>query len=94
MHLNGIDERIDESEFPATTDEVVTAHGNVPIQLADGVETVGDVLARFEAETYECPADLHETLWAGVSDGAVGRRRYSDRDATAPGEDGPPQVSF
>lgn len=94
MYLNGFDERISEHEFPATTGDIVAAHGNVSLQLADDVETVGDVLARFGDETYDCPADLRAALWSGVSAGAVGRRGYSDRDAATPGEDGPAPVSF
>ena len=94
MRLNGIDERIDEHEFPTTTEQIVTEHGDVRIDLADGVETVAEVLGRFGAETYECPADVRATLRAGVSAGGVGRRFYSDRDASVPGEDGPTPVSF
>lgn len=92
--MKGIDERIDAYEFPATTDDVVATHGNVSLRLADGMETVGDVLGRVGDETYHCPADLRAALRAGVSADAVGRQRYSDRDAATPGENGPDPVSF
>lgn len=94
MYLKGMDERIDTCEFPATTDDVIATHGNVSLPLADGMETVEDVLGRLGDETYDCPADLRAALRAGVSADAVGRQRYSDRDAATPGENEPDPVSF
>lgn len=94
MRLNSASERFEDQEYPATTAEIVSAHGNVPIQLADGIETVGDVLERSGNETFYCPEDVVDALRAGVSAEAVGRRHYSDRDAFTPGEDGPAQLSF
>lgn len=94
MRLNGIDERLDGQQYPATTAEIVATHGNAQVELADGSERLGDVLERFGDATYEDSDDVLTTLRAGVCHRAIGRRFYSDRDPDAVGEEGSEPVSF
>ena len=94
MRLNGIDDRLDRQQYPATTAEIVATHGNVRMELADGSERLGDVLERFGDATYVDTDDVLTALRAGVCHRAVGRRFYSDRDPTTVGEDGTDPVSF
>lgn len=94
MHLNATGDLIDEYEYPATSEELIEAHGDREIELQNGSETLGTVLERLGSETYEGPQDVRDALFTGVSHRAIGRRFYSDRDAFAVGEYGPEQVSF
>ncbi|MES3159941.1 MAG: DUF2795 domain-containing protein [Halorubrum sp.] len=94
MQLDGVDDRIEGHQFPTTSEELIAAHGNVTVELADGSERIGDVLGRFGDQTFDAPEDVFDTLRAGVCHRGVGRRFYSDRDPTATGEDGPQPLSF
>jgi hypothetical protein len=94
MRFDGTDELISEHSYPATSEELIAAYGDSEIQLPNGTETLGTVLGRLGAETYECPQDVLDALYTGVGHEAVGRRFYSDRDVYALGESGPDQVSF
>ncbi|MEZ3115874.1 DUF2795 domain-containing protein [Halobaculum sp. MBLA0147] len=81
-------------EFPITRDDILAEHGDVTVELADGSDTVTDVLERAGGEEYATYEDLRAALLCGLPAGAVGRRGYSDRDAPAVGEEGPTPVSF
>lgn len=94
MRLNRTEALVDDHEFPATSDELIDAYGDVEIELQDGTETVATVLGRLGAETYQSSEDVRDALRTGVSHKAIGRRFYSDRDAYAIAENGPEQVSF
>ena len=84
-----------ETEYPITTDELIARHGDRTIQLADGSETLREVLSRLDTETYEHPEDAEYAIRSAVSERAIGRKGYSDRDPTPLGSPyGPEQVSF
>lgn len=94
MRLNGTEDLIDGYEYPVTSEELIEAHGDHEIELADGSETLKAVLERLGSETYQGPQDLRNAVFTGVSHQAIGRRFYSDRDVYTLGENGPEQVSF
>lgn len=94
MHLNDIGEKLSAHTYPATSDELIAAYGDDPIELPEGEETVGSVLGRVGSETFTSAEEVEATLQGNVGHEAVGRRFYSDRDAPVAGEDGPEQVSF
>lgn len=88
-------EMLAETEYPITTDELIERHGDRRIDLDDGAETLREILARTAAETYERPEDAEYAIYSSVSESAIGRKGYSDRDPTPPGSPhGPDQVSF
>lgn len=80
--------------YPLTTEELVDAHGEYVLDLADGTETLGEVLRNLGSETFENADDLRYTVYGAVSSKAIGRKGYSDRDAPSPGERGHEHVSF
>ncbi|SEH13319.1 hypothetical protein SAMN04487967_1294 [Natronorubrum sediminis] len=82
-------------DYPVTTEELIEEQGDRTIELPNGSETVGDVLARLESETFETADDVRLALSCGVSNKAVGRIGYSDRDPTPVGSPyAPDAVSF
>ena len=95
MQLNGTGDFAESLEYPATTDELIAAHGDRTLELANGSETLGDVLSRIDNETFESPDDVALTLQCALSQKAIGRVGYSDRDPTPLGSPyAPDQVSF
>ena len=94
MRLNGVDDRLERHQYPTTSEELIAAHGNATVELADGSERLGDVLERFGEQTFDDAEDVFTTLRAGVCHRGVGRRFYSDRDPTTDSDDGPSPVSF
>lgn len=94
MRLIDIAKTANDYEYPMTSKEIVSKHGTETIEYANGSENLGDVLDRSQVETFECADDVCLTVYSTASKEAVGRRFYSDRDPTTPGEHGPTQVSF
>ncbi|WP_440766682.1 DUF5789 family protein [Natronorubrum sp. DTA7] len=95
MLLNGTGDVIDDHEYPATTEEMIDNYGDRTLELPNGSETVADVLARLESETFESPEEARFAVYGAVSDKAVGRVGYSDRDPTPVGSPyAPDAVSF
>ncbi len=92
--LAAADDRIDSHTFPATAEELRAEYGDVELELPNGEETFGDVLARLGETTFEDAEDARLGTYSAVSSDAIGRQNYSDRDAPAIGENGPEPVSF
>jgi hypothetical protein len=82
------------ANYPATTADLVAAHGDTDLELPNGTETVGDVLRRLPAQTYSDKQEMRTALYGALSTKGVGRVGYSDRNPVQPGEDGPDQVSL
>jgi hypothetical protein len=87
-------ELVEAQTYPTTSEQVLEAHGDYVLELANGEQRLREVLSVFGEETYESPQDFEDALRCGVGHQAVGRRYYSDRDAFTLAEDGPEQVSF
>jgi hypothetical protein len=81
-------DRFETHEFPTTTDELVAAHGDVELRLPKGAVTLGEVLSHMPNETLASAEEARLTTYSALGEDAIGRKGYSDRDATAPGEDG------
>lgn len=92
MQLNRTDALVDAHEYPATTEELIEAYGDYRLELQNGSETVGEVLARLENETFESAEEVSVAIYSAVSNKAIGRVGYSDRDPTPPGSPYAPDV--
>lgn len=87
-------ERFETHSYPATTQELIEEYGDLELALPNGTETVGTALSRLDNETYANANAAQLAMYGAVSDKAIGRKYYSDRDPVAPGEDGPDPLSF
>lgn len=94
MRLNNTESLLTDIEYPTTTGEIIETHGSERLELANGNETLGDVLSRAGEETFRSSSEAYDAVLNGVSHRAIGRRFYSDRDPTTLGEDGPVPLSF
>ena len=89
-----LEERFAEQSYPATTADLVEAHGDVEVELPNGSETLRDVLSRLPEETVESAEEARQATYSALGEGAIGRKAYSDRDPTAMGEGGPEPLSL
>ena len=89
-----VEDRLDAHSYPATTDELIDAYGGIELLLPNGTETFGDALGRIGSHTVESADAARLVAYSAVGDAAIGRKGYSDRDPTAPGETGHDQVSL
>jgi len=88
------DESFDAHSYPATTEELIEAYGDLQLELPNGTEPLGEALSRAGTETFESAEAAKLAARCGVSEKGIGRKFYSDRDAPTVGEAGPGDVSF
>jgi len=92
--FDSADEMFTTQSYPATTTDLIDAHGHLTLDLPNGTETVADVMGRLTEETYETADEARLAAYSAISQKGIGRKGYSDRDPICMGEDGPEQVSF
>lgn len=94
MRLTAATEQFEAHSYPATTQELIDAFGETEIILANGTETLGDILSRIPAATFDSADDANRAAYSALSSKGIGRKHYSDRDPALPGEDGPEPLSL
>lgn len=87
-------EKIDGHSYPATTEELVEAYGDLEFELPNGTETFGEAMDRLADETFENAEEARLSTYQALSSKAIGRKHYSDRDAPVVGENGREELSF
>jgi hypothetical protein len=80
MRLSETDSLLAGLQYPVTTGEVVDQVGETELELPNGTETLGDAYDRVGGETYDGPREAYTMLLSSVSDRAIGRKAYTDRD--------------
>jgi len=80
MRLKDIDSVIERMDYPTTSQEIIDSHGAQELSLANGSETVRQVFNRCGMESFTTADEARLTLYSSVSEGAIGRKGYSDRD--------------
>ena len=83
-----------EHSFPTTTTELIEQHGTTELELPNGAVTLGEVLGRLPSHDLETAEDAEHTIYSALSEDAIGRKGYSDRDPRCPGEGDSDQVSL
>lgn len=92
--LDGAGAKLDGHTYPTTTGALIEAHGDHELELQNGSETLGEALGRLGDCEVQDAAEARQLAYSVVSEKAIGRKGYSDRDPVMPGEDGPRQLSF
>ncbi|MFB6206167.1 MAG: DUF2795 domain-containing protein [Haloglomus sp.] len=92
--MNDVREELSAHSYPATTEELVEAYGELELELANGTATFGDLIELLGEQTFAGADEVRLTAYSALSEKAVGRVGYSDRDSPGIGEDGYEQVSF
>jgi hypothetical protein len=86
--VSDLDDSFATHTFPTTTDEFVAEHGHLELELPNGASTLEEVLECLPNEDLETEEEARLAVYSALGEEAIGRKGYSDRDATAPGENG------
>lgn len=92
--VSNAEDSVSNHTFPTTTTELIEDCGEVELKLPNGEDTLGDVLSRMPDAEYESSDEALQAAYGALSEEAIGRKGYSDRDPQCPGEDGPEPVSL
>lgn len=92
--VSDVDDSFATQTFPTTTEEFIDEHGDLELELPNGASTLEEVLECLPNEEFESEEDARLAVYSALGEEAIGRKGYSDRDATAPGEDGHDVVSL
>jgi hypothetical protein len=92
--VNAAEDSFATHTFPSTTEEFVEEHGHVEFELANGATTLAEVFDCLPNEQLETEEDARLSIYSALGEDAIGRKGYSDRDATQPGERGHEPVSL
>jgi hypothetical protein len=92
--LTDVTDRTDAHSYPATTEDLIEAYGEMELEYPNGGETLGDALSRLDSETFENAEEARMAMYSALGSDAIGRKGYSDRDPLSIGEAGPTQLSF
>ncbi|MFC7046474.1 hypothetical protein ACFQH6_14635 [Halobacteriaceae archaeon GCM10025711] len=60
--LGGLDEALEAQDYPITTDELVEAYGDYEIETQGGTESLEEVLAPTENQTYDSADDVRSRI--------------------------------
>jgi len=60
--LGDLDEALERQEFPTTTDELVDAYGDYAIESQGGEETLEEVLAPTDNQTFDSADDVRSRI--------------------------------
>lgn len=80
MRMNRAYRVFERLPYPITTEELVDRIGEMEFEVQNGIETVEDVFARVQPETYANSDEAHLMFLSALSTKAIGRKAYSDRD--------------
>ena len=94
MRLPDATAQFESHSYPATTAELSETYGDTELTRPNGTETLADVFGRMAPETFHSPAEAKMTVYSAVSSKGIGRKHYSDRDPSLPGERGPEPLSL
>jgi hypothetical protein len=81
-------------QFPCTTQGFLAEHGEVELELSGRTVTLDEVFDCMPDEDLQTEEDARLAVYSALGDAAIGRKGYSDRDPTCPGEDGHEPVSL
>ncbi|MFB6353311.1 MAG: DUF2795 domain-containing protein [Halobacteriales archaeon] len=94
MRVNTACELFDALVYPLSSDELARRVGENEVELPDGAETIGEVLDRFETDTFESAEEARLMFLSALGPEAVGRVGYTDRDPPTRPAESPDLPSF
>jgi hypothetical protein len=85
---------LEDASYPLSAEELIEHVGDVELELPNGREDLATVIRRCGADSFSSETDAREAIYGALSEKAIGRPGYSDRDPTILGIEGTDQVSF
>lgn len=65
--LGDLDEELENHDYPTTTDELISAHGDREVETEGGSKTITEVLAPVDNELYESADDVRNRIQGLIS---------------------------
>ncbi|MFB6070684.1 MAG: hypothetical protein ABEJ76_06625 [Halanaeroarchaeum sp.] len=94
MTLRQTADLLETESYPMTADELTTNLGDHRMSLPNGEERLATVIERSGVGWFGSANEAREAVYGAVSDKAIGRHGYSDRDPSPMGVDDHEPVSF
>ncbi|MEF8812849.1 MAG: DUF2795 domain-containing protein [Halovenus sp.] len=92
--LSDAEETFEAQRFPCTGSELASEYGDLTVELPNGDTTVAEVFETLADEEFASSREACRTAYGVLGEDAIGRKGYSDRDPTLPGEDGHRPISL
>jgi len=92
--LTEAEETFEAQTFPCTGSELVSEYGDLELELPNCETTIADVFEALPNAEFATSEEACEAAYGVLGEDAIGRKGYSDRDPTMPGEDGHRRVSL
>lgn len=89
MKINEMLERLEDVSYPITVDALVNEFDDQELDVANGSDRLENVFVRTRTTELKCSDCAKLTVLAGVTEDAIGRKGYSDRDPPLPNASGP-----
>lgn len=89
MRVSETLERLETTTYPASPEQLVVELGDPEIHLPAGNEQLADAFDRIDVDQFSTPEDAKLALLSGLSEDAIGRKGYSDRDPPTESDPGP-----
>jgi len=83
MYLD-IETALADVSYPTDCRDIVENCGDRVVTFQVGEETVGEAIERCNAGELRTRQEARQTLLSALSEGAIGRKYYSDRDPPIP----------
>lgn len=80
MRVNDALDEIRHVSYPATPGEIVDELDDPVLQLPNGEERLAEAFDRIDVDRLDCPEDATLSMLSALSEDAIGRKGYSDRD--------------
>jgi len=86
VEFGSLAHQLDQHEYPATCEELVGSYGRAVLRFQNGEQTLEEVLSLVPEEQFNSATEARTAIFSNVSEGAIGRKGYSDRTPPALGE--------
>jgi hypothetical protein len=87
LRFGALLDEVATEQFPLSNPALLTKYGEAEIRHANGSSTLEDILGPSGDQTYDSVDEVEQTILTMVSDEAIGRKDYTDRESNATGID-------
>jgi len=82
VEFGDLAERLERVDYPISNAVLVELHGDEELVLADGSTTLATTLGDMSDTVYEDVDQVRQAVFNMVTDEAIGRKSYTDREPT------------
>lgn len=86
IEFGSLAHQLEQHSYPTTSAELIAAYGDAVLRFQNGEQSLETVLYPVLDERFDSAADARAAIFSNVSEGAIGRKGYSDRTPPVLGE--------